>query len=218
MDKVKKLTSTLTNKLANVSDSKKKMFVLWFVITILFIGAAAFVYINYIEPRFASMAYKANYEFDSTVENKLDDKNSGYINTSGKAVHPDDTIGEDTGGNQSGGKDTDVNQPPKKGLPTFYLFWACWCPNSNKQSTRGKKLHELYDVIKTKFNGKVNFIRTMEGDDDFVTHEKLVTKGSEIEGFPSIYMVYDDNGEKVSVEFDAFPTEEAITEFINDNK
>ena len=50
---------------------KMRNLILILVIVSLFIGAAVFVYVNYIKPQLIEMDYKPNYEFDKVVENKL---------------------------------------------------------------------------------------------------------------------------------------------------
>ena len=53
-----------------VGNNKKKI-ILWIVLLVIFIIAAVFVYVNYIQPQLVDMEYRANYEFDETIENEL---------------------------------------------------------------------------------------------------------------------------------------------------
>ena len=149
------------------------------------------------------MEYRANYEFDKTIENEL---------------KPNDL------------KPNDLKGPKKPA--TIYLFWACWCPNSNKENITGKKLHEAWDTIEDEYENKkwspsskykLDFKKVSENNVDFATMEKLVKKSGEIEGFPSIYLrkeekVTNEGGhamEFVVYEFDANPTIENLKEFIS---
>jgi hypothetical protein len=69
----------------------------------------------------------------------------------------------------------------------------------------------------------LTFVKVNECDNDFAAHEATVTK-SEIEGFPSIFVVYDDYvldkdtntkvKQTIIYELDASPTEETIKNFI----
>lgn len=180
-----------------VGNNKKKI-ILWIVLLVIFIIAAVFVYVNYIQPQLVDMEYRANYEFDETIENEL--KPQGLKGTKKPA--------------------------------TIYLFWACWCPNSNKESMTGKKLHQVWDTIEDEYKNKkwspssnysLDFKKVSENNVDFVTMEKLVKKSGEIEGFPSIYLrkqekVTNAGGpgmEYVVYEFDANPTIENLKEFIS---
>src|SRR6056300_769235 len=40
---------------------------------------------------------------------------------------------------------------------TVYLFWAEWCPNSNKESSTGRLLHKVWDDVESQYrNNKWN--------------------------------------------------------------
>jgi len=117
MDALKSFTNKLPNPFVGLSKSQ---IILWIIIPlVLFIAAAIFIYVNYIEPQLMKMDYNANYEFDKTVENS--------ISTSG------------------------VDTRKKVNL---YLFWACWCPNSNQEGATGKKLHDLWDKVEDDYKNK----------------------------------------------------------------
>ena len=113
---------------------------------------------------------------------------------------------------------------------TVYLFWADWCPNSNTESSTGRLLHKVWDDVESQYknnkwniNDKLTFLKVNECDNDFTVHESIVTK-SEIEGFPSIYIVYDDyvlnpdtnikTKQTIVYELDATPNEDNIKNFI----
>ena len=49
----------------------KEVLILWGILLVIFIIAAVFVYVNYIQPQLVDMEYRANYEFDKTIENEL---------------------------------------------------------------------------------------------------------------------------------------------------
>ena len=195
MDALKSFTNKLPNPFVGLSKSQ---IILWIIIPlVLFIAAAIFIYVNYIEPQLMQMDYNANYEFDKTVENSIS------------------TIGVDT-----------------RKKVNLYLFWACWCPNSNQEGATGKKLHDLWDKVEDDYKNKkwnvkkykLNFKKINENDNDFGYYESIVKKNGEIEGFPSIFLVYDDfvpekdtssgSTHRIVYEFDASPTEENIKEFV----
>jgi thiol-disulfide isomerase/thioredoxin len=193
MERIKSFAEN-TNLFLTKSNISKKSLILWFILLVLFIAAAVFVYINYIKPQLDVMNYKANYEFDSTDDSKL--------------------------------KKSSVSRKA-----TVYLFWADWCPNSNTESATGKSLHSTWNKITEESkkgtwnvgNDVLTFVKVNECDNDFAAHEATVTK-SEIEGFPSIFVVYDDYvldkdtntkvKQTIIYELDASPTEETIKNFI----
>ena len=176
-----------------VQNISKTQFMIWGGILVLFIIAAIFVYINYIKPQLADMEYKANYEFDKTIQDK-------------------------------GGKKADIRKHVD-----LYLFWACWCPNSNKDGPTGEKLHEMWETLQEKVKNKeisfknfdITFHTIQEKDDNFKSEEEKLVGKDNIEGFPSIFMKYtqmiDNKDQEFVCEFDAMPTLENITEFIGDN-
>lgn len=123
--------------------------------------------------------------------------------------------------------DLELGSDIKKDI-NVYLFWACWCPNSNENSDQGKDLHKIWDALtnmeqhdkKKNFGNNITFHRVEETDDDF--KDKLESIGiSEIEGFPSIYISYkqylQETDQTIVCEFDALPTEDNIINFIKDN-
>ena len=194
MERVKSIAEKANNFLVKTNVSKKTI-ILWAIILVFFIGAAVFVYVNYIKPQLDVMNYKANYEFDN-----VDDSALSKSSVSRKAK--------------------------------VYLFWTDWCPNSNQESATGKRLHSTWDSIESQYkenkwkvnNDKLEFIKVSECDNDFAVHEAVVTK-SEIEGFPSIYVVYDDyvldketntkTKQNIIYEMDATPSEDNIKNFIS---
>lgn len=171
------------------NNVSKKHVILWGGLLVVFILAAIFVYVNYIQPQLVEKEYEENYEFDETIKNT----NSGSgIDTITKKVD-------------------------------LYLFWACWCPNSNKEGATGTRLHGVWDKIEDDYkngkwgtkNFKINFKKIEENDAGFTTSEQIVKNGSGIEGFPSIFLRFNDkDGVSTVYEFDASPTEENIKEFI----
>ena len=179
--------------------NNKKKIIIWIVLLIIFIIAAVFVYVNYIQPQLVDMEYRANYEFDETIENEL---------------KPDTT-----------------SRGSKKPA-TIYLFWACWCPNSNKESMTGKKLHDTWDLLEKEYIDKkwspsnkysLDFKKVSEKNVNFDKFQKIVVKSGEIEGFPSIYLVREEKitnegghaMENIVYEFDANPTTSNLKEFIS---
>ena len=196
-NKILSVGSSINSVLKNNNVSKRNL-ILILVIVSLFIGAAVFVYVNYIKPQLIEMDYKPNYEFDKVVENKL----------------------------TSRGRDAYKNVD-------MFLFWADWCPNSNKEGSTGTKLHSVWDKVEDDFKNKrftvngfnIRFKKINENDNDFGHYESVVRGKGEIEGFPSIFIVYKkfgkntttnmDQEDKIVYEFDAMPSEENIKELIN---
>ena len=65
------------------NNVSKKHVILWGGLLVVFILAAIFVYVNYIQPQLVEKEYEENYEFDETIKNK----NSGIgIDTITKKV------------------------------------------------------------------------------------------------------------------------------------
>jgi hypothetical protein len=123
--------------------------------------------------------------------------------------------------------DLELGSDIKKDI-NVYLFWACWCPNSNENGTQGIKLHGIWNKLtkmsqqekKEEFGNNITFHRVEETADDF--KDKLKSIGiSKIEGFPSIYISYkqylQETDQTIVCEFDALPNEKNITDFIKDN-
>ena len=69
MERIKSFAKNADSFLTKSNISKKSL-ILWFMLLVLFITAAVFVYINYIKPQLDVMDYKANYEFNNTDDNK----------------------------------------------------------------------------------------------------------------------------------------------------
>ena len=65
MERIKSFAKNADSFLTKSNISKKSL-ILWFMLLVLFITAAVFVYINYIKPQLDVMDYKANYEFNNT--------------------------------------------------------------------------------------------------------------------------------------------------------
>lgn len=201
MEQIKSKASSVFNVLNNIKTSKKTI-LLWLVVLVFFIAAAVFVYINHIKPKLELTDFKANYEFD-------------------KEKSADTTM-----------KQAEV--VPKNA--TVYFFWACWCPNSNDADEPGKMLHDNWKQIEEEYKTqewnvtphKLSFVKVSENDNDFTEKEaKVKNDGEEIDGFPSIFIVYDEFHlnektklkEKITIknEMDTVPTKENIKKFIIDN-
>ena len=108
------------------------------------------------------------------------------------------------------------SQPaPQPNLASLYLFHADWCPYS-------KKIFPIWNTVKENMEQKIynkwrlQFVE-IDGDkqpQDLNFFEAEYLKNAEkkkIDGYPSIYLV---KGEEVT-EFDAEPTVETLTEFVN---
>jgi hypothetical protein len=236
------------NKLLEMISTIKTKHWLWLFILVVFILAAIFVYANYIKPQIIEMEYKANYEFDKTINNVSNNTGDGSTSQptpstpSTPSTPPSDSSDSSSfmsylislwSSLASFMFSLFFSSPPSS--PThsdkdahIYLFWACWCPNSNTNGAQGSKLHSIWDKLtamkqkdkNTIFGNNITFHKVEETDDDF--NDKLKSIGiGEIEGFPSIYISYkqylQETEQTIVCEFDALPTEENITKFIKDN-
>ena len=84
------------------------------------------------------------------------------------------------------------------------LFYVDWCPHC-------KTAKPIWNDIKEKFNGKmVNNTKLFFKEVNCEKEEELADK-YKIDGFPTIKLVKDNE----IVEFDAKPSEETLTQFIN---
>ena len=97
-------------------------------------------------------------------------------------------------------------------VATLYLFSVNWCPYSDKAKPIWENIKKQYNG--TKFN---NYILKFENIDGDINHNKLVEfenkylNEKKIDGYPTIYMVKDNN----VIEYEATPNESTLTEFIN---
>jgi len=152
------------------------------VLTAFFIGVGYYVYITYLQPTMKP-TFVANNEFQT-----------------------DETVAA---------AEAETKQVGNKNAE-FYLFYTDWCPYS-------KKVLPIWDKIQARFNGEVNesgyvidYIK-INGESQANELEKFQANylkdaaKDKIDGYPSIYMVKDEQ----VVEFEAQPTEETLTEFIN---
>lgn len=169
--------------IGNVGSSwNLKSTILLVVLTAIFIGVGYYIYITYIQPTMKP-TYVTNNEFQT-----------------------DETVAAaEAESKQVGNKRAE-----------FYLFYTDWCPYS-------KKVLPIWDSIQARFNGEVNesgyvidYIK-INGESQANELEKFQENylkdaaKDKIDGYPSIYMVKDEQ----VVEFEAQPTEETLTEFIN---
>lgn len=93
---------------------------------------------------------------------------------------------------------------------TLYLFSAKWCPYSKKLKPTWEKLQS--ELEKSNINDYIlNFVE-IDGDKDKkqLTEFETETK-KKIEGFPTIFLIKDDQ----IIEFEAKPDEKTLKEFIN---
>ena len=107
---------------------------------------------------------------------------------------------------------------------SLYLFKTEWCPHCKKILQKKDDSKQLEDGawIKVKMDPKLRVINDyninyveIDGDDDkSITaweSEYLQKQNKKIDGFPSIYLVKDDQ----VIEFDANPTHESLEKFLN---
>ena len=93
----------------------------------------------------------------------------------------------------------------------LYLFTADWCPYS-------KKAKPIWEKTKQQFNGKnINNVKLRfieldgeKNDKDMENFENKFLNGKKIDGFPSIYMVKNDQ----VIEYEAKPNAEILKQFI----
>ena len=93
----------------------------------------------------------------------------------------------------------------------LYFFTAEWCPYSKKAKPIWEKLKKQYDVQSIN-NTRLRFLE-VDGEKDEKDMENFESKylnGKKIEGFPSIYMVKDDQ----VIEYEAKPNFEILKQFI----
>lgn len=92
----------------------------------------------------------------------------------------------------------------------IYFFFTDWCPHSKKSKPIFEKVKSLYDG--KPINGTIIHFHEVDGEkqEEEMTLFEKEHKVS-IDGFPSIYLVKSDN----IIEFDANPTEESLSEFLN---
>lgn len=99
-----------------------------------------------------------------------------------------------------------------EGYADIYLFAVDWCPYS-------KKAKPIWEGIKKEFDKKtinnyiINFheINGEKNSKDLEKFENKYLNGKKIDGYPSIYLVKDDQ----VIEYEAKPDENTLTEFIN---
>ncbi len=98
------------------------------------------------------------------------------------------------------------------GYADIYLFAVDWCPYS-------KKAKPIWESVKKQFDKKeinnyvINFheVNGEKNSKDLENFENKFLNGKKIDGYPSIYLVKDDQ----VIEYEAKPAENSLTEFIN---
>ena len=109
-------------------------------------------------------------------------------------------------------------------IATLYLFKTEWCPHCKKilQKKDTEKDLDNGTWMKVKINPdlqvindyNINFVEIDGDDEKSMTaweYKYLEKQGKSIDGFPSIYLVKDDQ----VIEFDANPTPESLEKFLN---
>jgi thiol-disulfide isomerase/thioredoxin len=103
-----------------------------------------------------------------------------------------------------------VSEDDKPKNANIYFFYTDWCPHS-------KKSKPIYENVKKMYNGKqingvtVQFheVNGEEEEDKMTDFEKEFNV--DVDGYPSIFLVKEES----VIEYDANPTEESLTEFLN---
>ena len=99
-----------------------------------------------------------------------------------------------------------------EGYADIYLFAVDWCPYS-------KKAKPIWESVKKQFDTKeinnyvLNFheVNGEKNSKDLENFENKFLNGKKIDGYPSIYLVKDNQ----VIEYEAKPAENSLTEFIN---
>lgn len=161
-----------------------KSIIIVIVLIAAFLGVAYYTYITYIEPSMRP-TYVTNNEFQTEQSAK------------DAEAHAQST--------QIGNKHAQM-----------YLFYTDWCPYS-------QKVKPIWDKIKNTFNTNIKdtdyVIEYIEinGEsqakelEEFQNNYLKDAAKSKIDGYPSIYLVKDEQ----VIEFEAQPSENTLTEFIN---
>ena len=97
------------------------------------------------------------------------------------------------------------------GLADLYFFTADWCPYSKKAKPIWNKLKTQFDNKSIK-NTKIRFldIDGEKNEKEMENFENKFLNGKKIDGFPSIYMVKNDQ----VIEYEAKPNFEILKNFI----
>lgn len=103
-----------------------------------------------------------------------------------------------------------VSEDDKPKNANIYFFYTDWCPHS-------KKSKPIYENVKKMYNDKqingvtVQFheVNGEEEEDKMTDFEKEFNV--DVDGYPSIFLVKEES----VIEYDANPTEESLTEFLN---
>ena len=92
----------------------------------------------------------------------------------------------------------------------FYLFYTEWCPHSKKSKPIIDKVKRLYDG--KPINGIIVHFHEVNGEkEEDKMNEFEKRHNVSIDGYPTIYLV---KGDQV-IEYDANPTQDSVTEFLN---
>jgi len=168
------------------SDWTLKSIFFVIVLTASFLGAAYYTYITYIQPSMKP-TYITNNEFQTDQSVK-----DAEEHIDGKTTHV---------GNKHA---------------QFYIFYTDWCPYS-------QKVLPIWNKSKSTFNTNINNTdyvidyKEINGEsqakelEEFQENYLKDAQKNKIDGYPSIYMVKDEQ----VIEFEAQPTEDTLTEFIN---
>jgi thiol-disulfide isomerase/thioredoxin len=103
-----------------------------------------------------------------------------------------------------------VQKDEKPKNADIYFFFTDWCPHSKKSKPIFEKVKKIYDG--KPINGTIIHFHEVDGEkqEEEMTLFEKEHKVS-IDGFPSIYLVKSES----IVEYDANPTQESLSEFLN---
>ena len=105
-----------------------------------------------------------------------------------------------------------VNSGPSDNVDSadLYFFYTDWCPHSKKSKPIVDKVKRLYDG--KPINGITVHFHEINGESQEDKMNEFEKRHSvSIDGYPTIYLV---KGDQV-IEYDANPTQDSITEFLN---
>ena len=98
------------------------------------------------------------------------------------------------------------------GVADLYLFAVDWCPYSKKAKPIWDSLKKRFD--KKQFNNHILQFKEVDGDKnskELEIFENKYLNGKKLDGYPSIYMVKDNQ----VIEYEATPDKNTLSEFIN---
>ena len=204
----------VTSGLIRAKDTVLEMFqgsniYLIIFLILLFLGIAFYVYTNYISP-IIQPGYVGYNELNENDDKNKDDWSMSPENEDGTGP---ETPGQTSGSGSGSGSGSDSEEKSM----TLWYFYTDWCPYCKKAKPQWDLLKSMYPDSTVKENGyslKFEEINGETGANQVKFFEKTFLKDSdkktEIDGYPSIYLI---KGPQV-FEYEATPKLETFQEFI----